>query len=306
MSIETFKKALFGLLIISLGFLAVDRSLSLGLETLVTQSDFRLSVAYRGGHQTEILALGNSRAVNAFYAPALRKKLDKKVFHLGYNGMSMVVAEVVLSDYLAHNSPPKMLLLEVSNLGVKNELLKGLSPYLGRSDRLQSLLDQQMPFLAKVLQVSHLYRFNNELFLRAGYYLNRNDQEWINQGTLTQAQVDKLPKRVETAGDNPYPTSGAGFLALTSIQKQCREKDIRLVLIASPYLPAHLARWPSHGEWLQKLQTRLGPESVVHDYTHSLDEVSDFADAIHINKRGSLKLLDKMIADGVFSAEEKP
>ena len=44
------------------------------------------------------------------------------------------------------------------------------------------MLDQQLPFLAQVLQVSHLYRFNNELFLRAGYYLNQNDQDWIKQG----------------------------------------------------------------------------------------------------------------------------
>ena len=77
----------------------------------------------------------------------------------------MVVANAVLSDYLAHNAAPKMLLLEISNIGVKNDLLNGLSPYMGKSERLRALLAQDNPKLSYALQLSHLYRFNNELFL---------------------------------------------------------------------------------------------------------------------------------------------
>ena len=160
---DTFKKAVFGAALIIIGFFTADRLIAHGLESMVRESQFRLSVAYRGGHSTDILALGNSRAVNAFHAPSLEKQLGLRVFHLGYNGMSMVVADAVLADYLAHNAAPKTVLLEVSNIGVKNDLLKGLSPYMGKSSRLQALLEHDDPKLAYALQLSHLYRFNNEL-----------------------------------------------------------------------------------------------------------------------------------------------
>ena len=297
---DTFKKAFVGLAFIILGFLAADRLIAYGLESIVTHSQFPLSVAYRGGHSTDILALGNSRAVNAFHAPSLEKQLGQRVFHLGYNGMSMVVADAVLADYLTHNAAPKTLLLEVSNIGVENDLLKGLSPYMGRSERLQSLLAQDDPQLAFALQLSHLYRFNNELFLRAGYYLNRTDQNWINQGTMTAMQAAQLPPRVETKRDNPYPIDGAGFQALKSIQKQCANKNIRLVLIASPYLPQHLHRWPSYDGWINALQTHLEPGVQLHDYSRLLTHAEDFADAIHMNQNGGQKLVKAMMDDGVF------
>ena len=301
---DILKKALVGTTLIMIGFFAADRLIALGLEHVVTSSQFRLSIAYRGGHSTDILALGNSRAVNAFHAPTLSKRLGQRVFHLGYNGMSMVVANAVLSDYLAHNAAPKMLLLEISNIGVKNDLLNGLSPYMGKSERLRALLAQDNPKLSYALQLSHLYRFNNELFLRAGYYWNRTDQYWINQGTMTAAQARQLPPKLESEGDNPYPIDGAGFKALRAIQQQCAEMNIQLVLVASPYLPQHLERWPSYDRWIGTLKTRLAQHAHLHDYSRLLKQPEDFADAIHMNQNGSQKLLESMISDGVFHSAE--
>ena len=73
------------------------------------------------------------------------------------------------------------------------------------------------------------------------------------------------------------------------------------MLVASPYLPQYLERWPSYDLWLKSLQQHIGSDLKVHDYSQLLTHVSDFADAIHINKQGSLKLLNAMISDGVLT-----
>ena len=46
--------------------------------------------------------------------PKVEEKLGKSVFNLGYNGMSMAVAEALFLDYLERNRTPETLLLEVT------------------------------------------------------------------------------------------------------------------------------------------------------------------------------------------------
>ena len=50
-------------------FLLADRFLGKVGQKLVVGSEFRFSRLYKGGMDNEILIIGNSRAVNAFFAP---------------------------------------------------------------------------------------------------------------------------------------------------------------------------------------------------------------------------------------------
>ncbi len=297
----TLKKALFGAALIAAGFLIADRGLALVLARVVEASNIRFSALYRGGLTADVVVVGDSRAVNAFNAPMMAARLGKTVFNAGYNGISMVVAEALVADYFDHNQPPKHLLIEVTTLGTDNDVLKGLSPYMGESTRLHDLLAREAPVMAHALRVSHLYRYNNELFLRALYYLRRSDQAWINQGAMAEVQMQAPRARKAT---HPIPVDGPGFVALQGILRLCKRRGVQPVLVISPYLPRYLANRPHWNQWVQTLAARLGADVPLHDYSQHLTEPADFADPIHINHRGSQKLLLAILQDGLLT--ERP
>jgi tetrahydromethanopterin S-methyltransferase subunit C len=63
------------------------------LLRIVSRSETRFSMIYRGGHEGSMVVLGNSRGVNAIYAPEVQKRTG--VPTIGYNGLSMEAVEVL-------------------------------------------------------------------------------------------------------------------------------------------------------------------------------------------------------------------
>jgi hypothetical protein len=282
-------------------FFSADRVGAYALDLLVKQSGFRFSELYAGGKSAEIVVLGNSRAVNAFYAPDLEGELGRSVFHLGYNGMSTELCEVFLMDYLDRNEKPQLIILEVTNLGVSNDLIKDIKLYAGMSKRLRSFIQREDPKLNKTCSVAHLYRFNSELFLRTLFYIGKSDQSWINSGNIDPAFALNFTPSEQDQSDNLYPTAGANWEALQRIIAECNTRNIELRLIASPYLPAFRNNLIHYESWVDIFQAALPSSELFADYTQALNESEHFADTLHINREGSRALLDSMIQDGVFS-----
>lgn len=164
MSGSTLRKSLIYLGIVAVAFFVLDRALALGLQAILKQSEFRFSKVYQGGVDAEIITLGNSRAVNAFYSPEMEAVLDKSVFNLGYNGMSLEVVEAVFLDYLDNNAKPDLVILEITNLRSSNKLLKDLKLYGGLSRRIRELVNSNFSNIAKICEVTNIYRYNNEMF----------------------------------------------------------------------------------------------------------------------------------------------
>jgi hypothetical protein len=204
------RQAVVGLLVLLGGSLVCDRLVASAAEAVVARSELRFSRAYAGGRAAEVLVLGNSRAVNAFYAPAIAERTKREVFHLGYNGMSMRVAEVLFDDYLARNEAPAFLLIEVTNLGVGDSLATLLLPYVDESPGLAALLGEVAPKVAVAQSLAHSFRYNGELFLRALYYLGRSDQAWINGGRIGARRVEAL-RAADEVTKNTLPVDGPGF-----------------------------------------------------------------------------------------------
>jgi hypothetical protein len=299
MESSVIRRLLVLLAVVAICFLVVDRAAGYALNNLVKQSGFRFSELYAGGHQADVLVLGNSRAVNAFYAPEMEKKLEQSVFNLGYNGMSMELCEVVLLDYLDHNERPSIVILEVTNLNVSNGLLKDFKLFSGMSFRIAELLRRDESVLYNASKLTHLYRFNSELFLRTLVYLNGDDQSWINSGSISEAFGESAHFDDETFKE-AYPVHGANWEALIRILAVCLERNIEVRLVASPYLPVYRNAMTeydaSKAGFIERLEGRAG----IFDFTLALGDYKDFADAIHINRRGSDRLLEMMIEDGVF------
>lgn len=304
MKLSVLRRLVVSLIVFACLYFPADRIASYGLGHVVKQSGFRFSKLYAGGLKADVLIFGDSRAVNAFYAPDLEEQLDQSVFHFGYNGMSTELGEVIFLDYLDYNAKPALVVFEVTNLSVSNGLLKDLKLYAGLSPRLRSVIERDDSRLNTICSMTHLYRYNCELFLRSLYYLGRSDQGWINSGNIDpDFAVSFIPTEKDQANEL-YPTTGTNWDALLRIIEKCNSEGIELRLVASPYLPAFRGNLKAYDQWVTTFTREIPSISKFYDFTKSLDSSEYYADVVHINRRGSQVLLRQMIDGGVFELKD--
>ena len=289
------KRALF-----VLGFclltIAGDRLIAGFLGRAVCSSQTRFSEMYRGGKPSSIVAIGNSRGVNALYSPAIRDEIGIEAFNLSYNGMSMVIAEMLLRDYLDRNEKPRMLVLEITNLGDKNDLLQDLKLYRGLSIRIDSMLAAELPLTATTGRVMHLYNFNGEMFLRSLFYLHRSDQSWVNRYRI----LPSVLASVGTAAPEEPRILPENLEALRRVLALSRDEGIPTRLLVSPYLPGCVERMAGFRAWTAAVRKFTGPRVRIWDYSAAVKDPSCFADRVHMNEQGSRLFIERLKADGFF------
>ncbi len=275
---------------------AGDRVIASVLDKVVLHSKFRFSLLYKGGQQYDVLILGNSRSVNSFYAPAIQEATGKTTLNLSYNGMSADLAEALFMDYLERNGKPKLLILEISNVTHRSNLLNELKLYTAHSERLAELFRRANPHVAFWAEASHVFQFNGEMFLRALYYLGASDQSWINRYQISAALVRSLQaNRQEDIGVLPE-----NLVALRRIIDTARQKDISVRLVISPYLPEYRRHLSNLSAWIKAVQA-IAMDIPVWDYSMAVEATSAFADRLHLNYHGSVLLLGRLKHDGFFA-----
>jgi hypothetical protein len=291
-------KLLWLLFIVALFFVG-DRLAGNVLQRLLLNSQFRYATLYQGEATNDILVLGNSRGVNGFYQPDIEKATGKRVLNLSYNALSSGMAKVLLEDYLEHNAAPHLLLLEVSFLAEPEPLtqltLDNFKPFSLLSPRLQALQQTVDPNSRFFCRLSHLYCFNSEMYLRALYYLNKSDQNWINRYKISQEVIESIGE--VQPFDLPLPE-----VQLTTLQALLEVADnhnIVVKLVMSPYFPAYSERIENMQTWLGTLTRSTGLP--VLDYSQAVTDSNGFSDRLHLNPEGSLVLLQQMMKDGVFN-----
>jgi hypothetical protein len=269
---------------IALLFFAGDRLIAAGLDNLVERSDFRLSKIYRGGLDSDVVVIGNSRAVHAIVAPEMSEQLCRSVFNAAYNGMSMEVTDAVIQDYLDRNKPPQVALIEVSNATTDNNIAKEMRLFARSGRHLAELVEQLDPRASLWMSISHLYRFNNELTLRAMHYLGRTDQDWVMQDNpMTPEVIANL--RPEWY---PEPTMRpAAVAALKRIVHVLKARNVEPVLFIAPYHPVHQKLVPSYQQWVEALQREIGNDTKIINMSRYLTANEDFSDVVHMNIHGS-------------------
>ncbi len=264
------------------------------------RSQLRFSRLYHGGMDNEILIIGNSRGVNGFFAPLIQQRTGARTFNLSYNGMSAVVAEAVLDDYLDHNAQPRLIVFEVTNVYSSEDALKDLALFRFASPRLEALQRAFDPEIAAACRVSRLITFNNELFLRSLYYLRSTDQGWVNRGHIDAA----LLASVDTMHRVALALPPQNVAALVRSVNRARRDGIAVELVVTPFLRSYRAKIANFPQWKASLQARLG--APILDYSSAVSDDRDFGDRLHLNFTGSRVFLDRLVADGVFARAEHP
>jgi len=136
---------------------------------------------------SDILIAGNSRGLS-FYQPFVEKKSNKKVFSLAYNGMSSSLGHVFIEDYFERYPAPEKLILEITCADRYNkELVPAFACYSPYSTHLKSYLKENEAKTFYATKVSHLLRYNSEVFQRSLRYLKNDDRLWLTDRTISEA-----------------------------------------------------------------------------------------------------------------------
>jgi len=264
------------------------------LQNVVADSQFRYSRLYEGTAEADILLLGNSRGLG-FYQPFIEEQTGKMTFNLSYNGLPVDAANMLVQDYLEQYPPPEILVVDITICDRQNaQLLSGFNQYAPYSPRLQNLLQDQVPKSYYGGQVSHLYRYNSEIFQRTLFYYQKPDTDWLIDRSITPELIDS----VQTT--NLYEIDLHPYLLknLTELVTSTQQAGVEVRLVISPYFLPYAKRLQNL-EALKKAVEQL-TGLPVWDYSEALEGAAYFGDYQHINKQGSRAFIQLMRVDGVL------
>ncbi|SOD93126.1 hypothetical protein [Spirosoma fluviale] len=266
------------------------------LNRFVNKSHFRYSQLYKGEAKAQVAFLGNSRGLS-FCEPYVHQITGRTSFNLSYNAMPMDLGYTLFRDYLERNPAPQKLIIEVSMCGLTNkELVLIFGCYAPFSRGLSDLITAHDAKIGIAGQVINLLRYNGEVFQRTLYYLNRADDNWLANRTISPGMLEGL------ALQQPYRFAFASEEILRNLVKtvklaQQRGIDVKLVL--NPYLPAFAANKIKQVQpWKNAITAATGLP--VADYSRAIQGNEFFTDYQHLNLNGSLKYISLLKKDAIL------
>ncbi len=292
------KKILWVIGLITLVFVG-DRVGGKILQFITDNSEFRYSRLYQSKAESDILLVGNSRGL-VFYQPYIEEVTHSKTFNISYNGMHISLARVLMEDYLQRHKAPKLVLFEVSMADYSNEkLIPSFALHAEESKGIDSLIFHYDPTVGWASKVSHLYRYNSEVFQRSLYYLNKSDKFWLLDRKINENVIGELAD-MEKVTFSLKEERQRELKKIVALAKQYGT-DIRLVL--NPYFPPYADKITNLEEWKTQVEELTGQK--VYDYTRAIADFTSFADYTHLNKYGSKVYIEQLNKDHVFEVEKE-
>ncbi len=287
------KKILWVLALITFAFVG-DRIGGKVLQFITKHSEFRYSRLYNGQAESDILLVGNSRGL-VFYQPYIEEVTNAKTFNVSYNGMHISLARVLMEDYLERHKTPKLILFELSMADYSDEkLIPGFALHAEASKGIDSLIFEYDPTVGWAGKVSHLYRYNSEVFHRSLYYLNKSDKFWLLDRKINDNVIAKLTDMEEVT----FSLKEERQQELKRIVALAKKYNTEIRLVINPYFPAYAEKITNLEEWKSQVEALTGEK--VHDYTRAIEDFKSFADYTHLNKYGSKMYIEQLKKDKIF------
>lgn len=294
-------KIIKGILIFLVILFAGDRLISFALDQLVSRSQFRYVRLYESKMSEDVIMIGNSRGVNSFYTPYLKKAYGINAVNLSYNGLPTKIATTFLEDYIEHQQKPKAIFIEVSSLFVRYDFTKKsaiqynfFAPY---SEKLDDMIRESGQWTYLLYHIFGLTRYNSEFFFRALAYLRNDDSSWINRYRIKPA----ILKMTEKMADFDVYLNEASLQNLADFLDTAEQQNIEVRLVLAPYLPMYQEKMSNLEEVIVKVENITGKK--IYNYSHALDKTEYFSDRVHTNDNGANVLSDMMYQDGLFSLD---
>lgn len=298
------RKALASVALGLLAILAIDRGVTAAARFVLSDlSDFRFSELYKGQVATRIAIFGNSRGVHSWYAPHLAAATCGSAYNFSFNGLTLPAIKVLIEDYLEMNPAPEFIILDLPKLHEPGSDMV-LRTYASQSDELSDLVFDGRPIdrVASALIASR--GWYSELFLRSLIYLRRSDQGWIIGSTTASGSLvdewNSWSNRQKESYVGPFLSNEPEKISLLSeIAAMASEHGTTLITTIAPFLPA-IANDPAFStEALDHSIDVALPDSMNLDLSHFVDDEHLFADRLHMNKSGSIALIDELLAENL-------
>jgi hypothetical protein len=295
-----------------------DRLLGFFLKKITEKSQFRYSRLYHSKDTADILFIGNSRGLS-FYQPEVERLTNLKTLNLSYNALPADLAKALILDYLEKHIPPKMLIVDITLCDRYNEILKaGFNLYTPYSARLTDLIKTSATVRhkspadvevdttdayagAKVYyggKLSHLFRYNSEIFQRALIYKNKIDNDWLIDRVISQHDKDN-ENELKSYTVRMIPSMVSH---LKDMIHHAKEKGVEVKLVINPYYPPFAES--IRDSFLNPLKTYVEHETglPVSDFSTILQAREEIGDYQHANKKGSIRYMQILTAEGFFGS----
>lgn len=182
----------------------IDRGVGHFFSTLVDRSNFRFSRVSKLD-TNDIVVIGNSRGVNSVNEKYCNDSLNVNLINLSYNGMTPELLIYLIKDLSkrkVHNN--SIFLIELSAFigweeGTIDDNCRGdfsiitnsnipdfILPYRKGFKSIDSILNKQYP----INKVFNILDYNSEGFRRSIYYLFKSDNDWINNGQISESLIN--------------------------------------------------------------------------------------------------------------------
>lgn len=268
------------------------------LQQLVAKSEFRYSRLYTGQAKSDIVLLGNSRGL-IFYQPFIEEITGQKTLNLSYNSLPIDMGQVLVEDYIERYGAPEKLIIDVTMCDRTNtQLITGFSPYASYSHSLNQLIKSVAKKSWVAGQLSHLYRFNGEVFQRTMNYLGKSDKDWLIDRVIS----DHMQENATLDSVVVLKTTPALLSSLQKLIAVAERKGAEVELLVNPYYPPYAERMTSLAPFIQQIEAATNKK--VKNYALALQLTEGFGDYQHLNKKGSKQYLTQLAEDGVFSRKK--
>lgn len=272
------------------------------MKQWVESSQFRYSRLYTDRAESDILLVGNSRGL-IFFQPHIETLTSKKTFNISYNGISVDLMNQMVQDYYDRYEAPELMLLDVTMADrINDQLTFGFNTYGQYSDRVNDLIIERGGNMGHGAQVSHLFRYNSEIFQRALFYKNKSDESWLLDREISPSLVEAA-KDLEDYTISLYPDTTAGMQNylpnhLSELIKTAQAKGTKVVLVVNPYFPPFAESIINLSTFIKDIEKTTGLP--VLDYSQAVKDIKAFGDYQHLNQYGAKIYLDQLQKDGVF------
>lgn len=283
-----------------------DRLAGHFLKKITDNSQFRYSRLYNSSEDADILFVGNSRGLT-FFQPEAERLTHQKTMNISYNGMPADLAKCLVMDYLDHHKPPKLMVVDVTLCDRENDVLKsGFNLYTPQSKRLDTLLrgmttdDDKFAGRKVVIggNVSHLYRYNSEVFQRVLYHRNKTDEDWLIDRVIGEQSAKDTSFSSYTV--RMFPSMAAH---LKEMVDYAQSKGVEVKLVINPYFPAFADTKSIRDSFLTPLKSHV--ESItglpINDFSTVLTNTDEIGDYQHANKKGSIRYMSILLEQGILS-----
>jgi hypothetical protein len=276
-----------------------DRTLGFALKKRAEKAPFRYSrLYYADSLDYNIVVVGSSRGL-LFHAPELAQLTHKKVFNLSHDGLSADFTSCLAMDYLDRHHLPDVLIVEISNSSFEYAPLRTqFKIFYGQSSRLDSLIaaihspeDGSAGLkIAFGSQLSWLFRYNSRFLTR--FMTNSpdpNDKEWAWNEIMDSSMFKRIKKGYWDA-----PPQIAQVKAIEQLIAYAQSKKVKIRVFIAPFFPklANAIRQPALTPLIHQIEAETTIK--VDDYSMLLNDTLLFSNLSHLNRAGSIKLMDTL------------